>query len=566
MRGGTWQVGGQTTQQGQAQRAECLQFDAACRIARVLQADVQVGTRQQGAGLLRPLDEFQAGAGKQVAQAGVFPFLRVPEAVKITVPGGKAWDCVALDQRIAGAFDSALYAQRLQQVAHQGRFAGAEFAFQRQQRMRQRGLARQRTRKVLRCREVGPMHVQRCLQAFYNGSVTFNSAQFDGIQLVSQIQVLGQELGFSQIGVSPVDLSAAEVDFMHWLSLGFHGSMDYMQRHGVRRTRPAELVPGTVSVLTARMDYLPRAAAAPGDDPDWRAVEWQRLHRADAATVSVYARGRDYHKVLRARLQTLAHGLQALIGPFGYRVFTDSAPVLEVALAERSGLGWRGKHTLLLNREAGSLFFLGEIFVDVALPLTPAQSSHCGSCSACLDVCPTQAIVAPYLLDARRCISYLTIEHAGPIPEALRAPMGNRIYGCDDCQLVCPWNKYAQRSPLPDFDARAVLLDATLPLLFGWTEAEFLHHTEGSAIRRIGHARWLRNVAVALGNALAELPPGDARDACLHALQRRREDANEMLREHVHWALQQMPQPCSASASSAASGASALVSGTPGLA
>jgi epoxyqueuosine reductase len=283
-------------------------------------------------------------------------------------------------------------------------------------------------------------------------------------------------------------------------------------------------------VITARMDYLPRAAPE-----TWQAIEWQRMAEPLAASVSLYARGRDYHKVLRARLQALADRLAAAIGPFGHRVFTDSAPVLEVELAARSGIGWRGKHTLALSREAGSMFFLGELFVDVGLPHTPAVAAHCGSCSACIDVCPTRAIVAPHRLDARRCISYLTIEHEGPIPVELRAAMGNRIYGCDDCQLACPWNKYAVRATLPDFDARGVLAHPTLLQFWAWNEAEFLHHTEGSAIRRIGHARWQRNLAVAMGNALRAT--GNA--AIAHALLARRDSAAPLLREHIDWALLQ---------------------------
>jgi epoxyqueuosine reductase len=352
----------------------------------------------------------------------------------------------------------------------------------------------------------------------------------DAAQLVSQVQAWGQELAFSQIGVAGVDLSAAEPGLMAWLSAGCHGEMGYMAAHGLKRARPAELVPGTLSVITARMDYLPRATPE-----GWQAIELDRLDRPQEAVVSVYARGRDYHKVLRNRLQTLSDRIAAHIGPFGYRVFTDSAPVLEVELASRSGIGWRGKHTLALHREAGSMFFLGEIFVDLALPPTEAVSEHCGSCSACIDMCPTQAIVGPQRVDARRCISYLTIEHAGPIPLELRPLMGNRIYGCDDCQLVCPWNKFAQRSPLPDFDERAGLSGTSLVELFAWSEAEFLSRTEGSAIRRIGHERWLRNIAVAMGNALRSTPD----TAIMNALHTRAEHPSEVVREHVSWALAQ---------------------------
>jgi epoxyqueuosine reductase len=354
----------------------------------------------------------------------------------------------------------------------------------------------------------------------------------DAAQLVSQIQAWGQELAFSQIGVTGVDLSAAEPGLMAWLSAGCHGDMAYMASHGLKRARPAELVPGTLSVITARMDYLPRTTPE-----GWQAIELERLDRPQEAVVSLYARGRDYHKVLRNRLQTLSDRIAAHIGPFGYRVFTDSAPVLEVELASRSGIGWRGKHTLALHREAGSMFFLGEIFVDLALPPTEATSEHCGSCTACIDVCPTQAITGPQRVDARRCISYLTIEHAGPIPLELRPLVGNRIYGCDDCQLVCPWNKFAQRSPLPDFDERAGLSGAALIELFAWSEAEFLKRTEGSAIRRIGHERWLRNIAVALGNALR----AGHGDGVLPALRLRADHSSELVREHVAWALAQRP-------------------------
>lgn len=367
----------------------------------------------------------------------------------------------------------------------------------------------------------------------------------NALQLWPQVQRWAYELGFSQIGVADIDLSTAEAPLQAWLAAGFHGSMHYMERHGMTRARPADLVPGTLRVLTARMDYLPRLNAAGGAQPattaaqDWQAIEWQRLQTPDQATVSIYARGRDYHKVLRARLQTLADRIAQAIGPFGHRVFTDSAPVLEVELATRSGIGWRGKHTLALHREAGSMFFLGEIYVDLALPVTPAVDGHCGSCTACIDVCPTQAIVAPYQLDARRCISYLTIEHDGVIPVEFRAAMGNRIYGCDDCQLVCPWNKYAQRSALSDFDVRAPLGEATLLELWRWSEADFLRHTEGSAIRRIGHARWQRNLAVAMGNALRSDLPSELAALIRQALASSRDGAGDVLREHIDWALAQ---------------------------
>ncbi|MBO9514239.1 MAG: tRNA epoxyqueuosine(34) reductase QueG [Variovorax sp.] len=345
--------------------------------------------------------------------------------------------------------------------------------------------------------------------------------------LVSRIRALARELGFSQIGIAGVDLSSAEPGLAQWLAEGFHGEMHYMAAHGMRRARPAELVPGTVSVITARMDYLPRAT--PGD---WQAVEFARLQRPGEAIVSLYARGRDYHKVLRSRLALLAERIAQEVGPFGHRAFTDSAPVLEAELASRSGQGWRGKHTLVLDREAGSMFFLGEIYVDMALPPSEPVTPHCGSCSACIEVCPTRAIVAPGRLDARRCISYLTIEHAGPIPLELRPLMANRIYGCDDCQLVCPWNKFAKKSALPDFDAREGLTGRQLGELFAWSEEEFLRFTEGSPIRRIGHERWLRNLAVALGNALRA---GD--EGARAALATRLAHPSALVREHVEWAL-----------------------------
>ncbi len=301
-----------------------------------------------------------------------------------------------------------------------------------------------------------------------------------------------------------------------------------MAARGLMRARPAELIPGTVSVITARMDYLPKSTPQ-----GWQAMELERLGHPQEGIVSMYARGRDYHKVLRQRLQSLCERIAQFTGPFGHRVFTDSAPVLEVELAARSGQGWRGKHTLLLNREAGSMFFLGEIYVDLALPQSEEVPDHCGSCKACMDVCPTRAIVAPYRLDARRCISYLTIEHPGAIPLELRPLMGNRIYGCDDCQLVCPWNKYAQRSGLPDFDPREALTGSSLLALFGWSETQFLQFTEGSPIRRIGHERWLRNLAVALGNALRAAQSPDIRAA----LQQKLNHPSELVREHVVWAL-----------------------------
>ena len=364
----------------------------------------------------------------------------------------------------------------------------------------------------------------------------YNSASMEQhTELWAKIQQWAHDLGFSQIGVAGIDLSDAEEGLMQWLAKGFHGEMAFMQQHGLKRTRPAELVPGTVSIITARMDYLPQDTP-----PAWQSREWQRQANAHEAVVSVYARGRDYHKVLRNRLQKLAERIQQEVGPLGFRAFTDSAPVMEVELARRSGLGWRGKHTLLLSRKAGSMFFLGEIFLDMALPPTPATTAHCGQCSACMDICPTQAIVAPGQVDARLCISYLTIEHAEAIPEHLRPLIGNHLYGCDDCQLACPWNKFATPAVLADFNARAVWNDTRLLTLLQWQEADFLRYTEGSPIRRIGFARWQRNLAVVCGNALRQLSAEEAVPIRQHLQSMQDSEATPALvREHVLWALAQ---------------------------
>jgi epoxyqueuosine reductase len=337
--------------------------------------------------------------------------------------------------------------------------------------------------------------------------------------LAATIKAWGRDLGFQAVGIADADLSPAEPGLAAWLAAGFHGEMDYMRRHGVRRARPGELVPGTVRVISARMDYLPDAADGPA-----------ALADGEKAFVSRYALGRDYHKVLRARLQKLADRIGAAVGPFGYRVFTDSAPVMEVELAARAGLGWRGKHTLLLSREAGSYFFLGEIYTDLPLPPDASVDEHCGTCGKCLDACPTGAIIAPFRLDARRCISYLTIELKGPIPVELRPLIGNRVYGCDDCQLVCPWNRYARVTREPDFRVRNGLDDIELVELFGWTETGFRERLSGSAILRIGYERWSRNLAVGLGNA-----PTSSR--VLAALRARADDPSPLVREHVAWAL-----------------------------
>ena len=343
------------------------------------------------------------------------------------------------------------------------------------------------------------------------------------------IKAWGRELGFADVRIADVDLAHAEEGLRAWLAAGHHGEMDYMASHGMKRARPAELVPGTVRAIVARMDYLPLREG-------WRERELARQLEPGAAVVSMYARGRDYHKVLRNRLAQLAERVKAEIGEYGYRVFTDSAPVMELPLAEKAGLGWRGKHTLLLSREAGSTFFIGEILVDLPLPVDAPTSPHCGACSNCIDLCPTWAILGPGRLDARRCISYLTIELKGSIPVELRPLIGNRIYGCDDCQLACPWNKFAQGATVPDFDERNGLGDAGMLELFAWEEEEFNRRMEGSPIRRIGHERWLRNLAVGLGNA-ADTRRGDP--LIVAALRARADHPSALVREHVAWALQQ---------------------------
>jgi epoxyqueuosine reductase len=343
-------------------------------------------------------------------------------------------------------------------------------------------------------------------------------------ELKADLVSMAQARGFDALGVSDVELDSDAAHLERWLGRGRHGEMDYMSKHGSRRTHPDELVPGTVRVLSARMNYFP-AEGLDGSRP-----AGDTLADQDAGYVSRYALGRDYHKVLRNALQGLADDIVQRIGAMGYRVFVDSGPVLEKALARKAGVGWIGKHTNLIARDAGSYFFIGEILTDLPLPVDEPASAHCGSCSACIPACPTGAITAPYQLDARRCISYLTIELHGAIPVELRRLLGNRIYGCDDCQLVCPWNKFARAAAHPDFKARHALDNSRLAALFGWTEAEFLQRTEGSAIRRIGYERWLRNIAVALGNA-------PATPANLAALDSRREDSSALVREHVEWAL-----------------------------
>ena len=345
------------------------------------------------------------------------------------------------------------------------------------------------------------------------------SEQADHARIAVRIRALALELGFQRCGISGIELGADEEHLRAWLAQGLYGSMEWMARHGDKRSRPDELIPGTLRVVSVGLDY--------GQDDD---AAWANIADGERAYVARYALGRDYHKLMRQRLQLLADRIAMEIGPFGHRVFVDSAPVLERALARNAGLGWIGKNTCLIDKDGGSWFFLGEIYVDVPLPVDVPASEHCGTCRRCIDVCPTRAITAPYRLDARRCIAYLTIEHEGSIDEDLRPLIGNRIFGCDDCQLVCPWNKFARRTDEPDFRARNNLDQASLVELFAWSEEEFLQRTEGSAIRRSGHERWLRNIAIALGNA-------PTTPAIIAALRSRDDSDNAIVREHVQWAL-----------------------------
>ena len=347
-------------------------------------------------------------------------------------------------------------------------------------------------------------------------------ADVDFHELAARIRTWGRELGFQQLGITDVDLSEDEAYLERWLAAGYHGEMGFMAKHGTKRTRPAELEPGTIRVISVRLDYLP---------PE---VETTKvLGQPDRAYVSRYATGRDYHKLMRKRLQRLAKMIEAEVGTFGYRAFVDSAPVMERALARKAGLGWFGKNAMLLNPKAGSMFFLGELYTDLPLPIdAPQQTEHCGKCTACLTACPTDAFVGSHVLDARRCISYLTIELKGAIPEDLRKPMGNRVFGCDDCQLVCPWNRFAKATQETDFTPRHNLDQASLVELFRWDEATFLKRTEGSPVRRIGHERWLRNLAVGLGNATSSIN-------VIEALKQRQTHPSALVREHVDWALAQ---------------------------
>lgn len=416
------------------------------------------------------------------------------------------------------------------------RLARADFL---QQSGNQRGLARTEVAFEVndgrRVQVLRPTQAQRRAQSLGRaciGQFIFTTGIIDGMHdwraLKEKIRDWGGELGFAAVGFADTDLGTAEAGLFDWLAADYHGEMDYMAAHGAKRARPAELVPGTQAIITCRMDYLPamrRSANADFSDDFSHAI------------ISRYAQGRDYHKLMRNRLQKLADRMTGEIGAFNYRVFTDSAPVMEVELAKNAGLGWRGKHTLLLTREAGSWFFLGEIFVDLPIPPDAPVSGHCGDCTACLDACPTGAFTAPYQLDARRCISYLTIELKGSIPEGLRPLIGNRIYGCDICQDVCPWNRFAPTTREADFAPRHGLDSATLIELFAWSETDFNDRLAGSPIRRIGHERWLRNIAIALGNA----PNTNHAPEIAAALRARADHSSALVREHVAWALRRHP-------------------------
>jgi len=426
------------------------------------------------------------------------------------------------NQRIGRAFHRPASAEFAQQAAHQRGLARTQIAFEVNDGGRRQDLSQQRT-QIQRCRFVRQSVVQLI------GAAGIIGGMHDWISLKARIRDWGRELGFAAVGFAGTDLGPAENGLMDWLAAGCHGEMDYMASHGTKRTRPAELLPGTRAVINCRMDYCP---ASPENGIPCGHAEFPAP--SAHAAISRYAQGRDYHKLMRHRLQKLAERIGEETGTFGYRVFTDSAPVMEVELAQNAGLGWRGKHTLLLSRAAGSWFFLGEIYVDLPLPPDAPVSAHCGDCTACLDACPTGAFLGPYRLDARRCISYLTIELKGSIPVELRPLLGNRIYGCDDCQLACPWNRFAPTTQEADFLPRNGLDRATLIELFAWSDEEFNTRLAGSPLRRIGHERWLRNIAVALGNAA---PATAARVA----LSSRQDHPSALVREHVAWALSRYP-------------------------
>ncbi len=475
---------------------------------------------------VRPFDKTYAIAFEILFQAGLEKLFCMGEAIKIKVIYTYSRIFIRFDQGISWALYPAGEAHAAQQAAGQRGFAGAQIASQEDRQVSGERRSQQRAGGQS---GIFVSQVQPCCRAAIIPGVSLVHDNLSGGQaslsrLAADIKSWGMALGFDEVGITDTGLADAEAGLAAWLEAGCHGQMDYMYKHGVKRSRPEALLPGTRRVISARMSYLPDAedAQAVLDDPS-------------RAYVSRYALGRDYHKVLRARLQRLADRISE-VAPQAARVFVDSAPVMEVALAEKAGLGWRGKHSLLLSRQAGSFFFLGEIYTDLALPVDAATDAHCGSCNACITACPTGAIVAPYRVDARRCISYLTIELKEAIPEVFRPLIGNRIYGCDDCQLVCPWNRFARKTVEPDFAPRHGLDGALLAELFRWSEADFNERMAGSPIYRIGYERWLRNLAIALGNA-------HYAEDVLAALEMRREDASPMVREHVAWALGQHDGP-----------------------
>jgi len=488
--------------------------------------DVRGG--QQTGSLSRPFDQTDIAPVEFVAKTRCFPLVRIAESIEIEVAQVQAAHFVTFKQSVGWALDPSGVTQRTQQPAHQRGLARAQIALQidHQARLQHR---RQTGGKVRRGGLIGQVNCELppCggMPAYPTSAMIrrmqTNAPHVDLVELAARIKVWGKALGFQSVGIGDTELGAAETQLLQWLADGHHGAMDYMAKHGAKRARPAELVPGTLRVISLRMNYYPENVR------DVQAV----LADGSRACISRYALGRDYHKVLRNRLQKLVEQIGAAVPQAACRVFTDSAPVLEVELAQKAHLGWRGKHTLLLSREQGSYFFLGEIFINLPLPVDAPAENHCGTCQACLDICPTRAIVAPYRVDARRCISYLTIELKGSIPPELRPLIGNRIYGCDDCQMVCPWNRFAQTTVEPDFAVRNELDDVSLVELFGWSEEVFFSRLAGSPIYRIGHEQWLRNIAVALGNA-------PTTPDVMRALHARANHPSELVREHVAWALE----------------------------
>ena len=467
-------------------------------------------------GLFRPLDEKDAVSVEFIPEAGFLPFSLVAQAIQVKMPQFQPTGMIGFKQCVGRAFYPACMAQCMQDAAHQARFPGTQIPMKMDD-------------------HAGPefcgQTLRKCRSCIFIVENQGDSAIIKGMQnnypqsgwheeLASNIRMWAHELGFQETGITDTDLAEAEDGLLSWLARGFHGQMDYMAKHGAKRSRPEELVNGTLRVISVRMNYLPSKAKD----------SWEVLHDGESAFISRYALGRDYHKLMRRRLALLAEKIRAAAEEFDGRIFVDSAPVMEVALAEKAGLGWRGKHTLLLSRDAGSWFFLGEIYINLPLPVDEPKREHCGSCERCIEVCPTRAIIAPYLLDARRCISYLTIELKGSIPLEMRPLIGNRIYGCDDCQLVCPWNRFAVNTSEADFAVRNKLDDVGLVELLSWTEEDFHSRLAGTAIYRIGHEQWLRNIAVAMGNA-----PWS--EALVAALLTRASHPSAVVREHVSWAL-----------------------------